>query len=163
MVGHCSGLFGREKRMEWRKRFPLYHCLTANTGRTGDGTEKAGKPIVLVLVSGRPLELNRLESQCDAILEIWQPGVNGARSMAGILSGRINPSGKLAITFPYSTGQIPIYYNRRKSGRRGNQGIYQDITSEPLYPFGHGLSYTEFKYGTVTPSATRVKRGENSR
>jgi len=121
--------------------------------------KKAGKPIVLVLVSGRPLELNRLESQCDAILEIWQPGVNGARSMAGILSGRINPSGKLAITFPYSTGQIPIYYNRRKSGRR-NQGIYQDITSEPLYPFGHGLSYTEFKYGTVTPSATRVKRGE---
>ena len=122
--------------------------------------KKAGKPIVLVLVSGRPLELNRLEPQCDAILEIWQPGVNGARSMAGILSGRINPSGKLAITFPYSTGQIPIYYNRRKSGRRGNQGIYQDITSEPLYPFGHGLSYTEFKYGTVTPSATRVKRGE---
>ena len=122
--------------------------------------KKAGKPIVLVLVSGRPLELNRLEPQCDAILEIWQPGVNGARSMAGILSGRINPSGKLAITFPYSTGQIPIYYNRRKSGRRGNQGIYQDITSEPLYPFGHGLSYTEFKYGIVTPSATRVKRGE---
>ena len=122
--------------------------------------KKAGKPIVLELVSGRPLELNRLEPQCDAILEIWQPGVNGARSMAGILSGRINPSGKLAITFPYSTGQIPIYYNRRKSGRRGNQGIYQDITSEPLYPFGHGLSYTEFKYGTVTPSATRVKRGE---
>ena len=121
--------------------------------------KKAGKPVVLVLVNGRPLELNRLEPVSDAILEIWQPGVNGALPMAGILSGRINPSGKLAMTFPYSTGQIPIYYNRRKSGR-GHQGFYKDITSDPLYPFGHGLSYTEFKYGTVTPSATKVKRGD---
>ena len=121
--------------------------------------KKAGKPVVLVLVNGRPLELNRLEPVSDAILEIWQPGVNGALPMAGILSGRINPSGKLPMTFPYSTGQIPIYYNRRKSGR-GHQGFYKDITSDPLYPFGHGLSYTEFKYGTVTPSATKVKRGE---
>ena len=121
--------------------------------------KKAGKPVVLVLVNGRPLELNRLEPISDAILEIWQPGVNGALPMAGILSGRINPSGKLAMTFPYSTGQIPIYYNRRKSGR-GHQGFYKDITSDPLYPFGHGLSYTEFKYGVVTLSASKVKRGE---
>lgn len=121
--------------------------------------KEAGKPIILMLSNGRPLELNRMEPLCDAILEIWQPGINGARSMAGILSGRINPSGKLAMTFPYSTGQIPIYYNRRKSGR-GHQGFYKDITSDPLYPFGHGLSYTEFKYGTVTPSATKVKRGD---
>lgn len=122
--------------------------------------KKAGKPIVLVLTNGRPLELSRLEPISDAILEIWQPGVNGARSMAGILSGRINPSGKLSMTFPYSTGQIPIYYNRHKSGRLGNQGLYQDITSEPLYSFGHGLSYTEFKYSTVIPSVPKVKRGE---
>ena len=121
--------------------------------------KEAGKPIILVLSNGRPLELNRMEPLCNAILEIWQPGINGARSMAGILSGRINPSGKLAMTFPYSTGQIPMYYNRRKSGR-GYQGFYKDITSDPLYPFGHGLSYTEFKYGTVTPSATKVKRGD---
>ena len=121
--------------------------------------KEAGKPVILVLSNGRPLELNRMEPLCDAILEIWQPVINGARSMAGILSGRINPSGKLAMTFPYSTGQIPIYYNRRKSGR-GHQGFYKDITSDPLYPFGHGLSYTEFKYGTVTPSATKVKRGD---
>ena len=121
--------------------------------------KEAGKPVILVLSNGRPLELNRMEPLCNAILEIWQPGINGARSMAGILSGRINPSGKLAMTFPYSTGQIPIYYNRRKSGR-GHQGFYKDITSDPLYPFGHGLSYTEFKYGTVTPSATKVKRGD---
>lgn len=121
--------------------------------------KEAGKPIILVLSNGRPLELNRMEPLCDAILEIWQPGINGARSMAGILSGRINPSGKLAITFPYSTGQIPIYYNRRKSGR-WHQGFYKDITSDPFYSFGYGLSYTEFQYSVVTPSSTTVKRGE---
>lgn len=121
--------------------------------------KRAGKPMVLVLVNGRPLELNRLEPLSDAILEIWQPGILGATPMAGILSGRINPSGRLAITFPYSTGQIPIYYNRRKSGR-GHQGFYKDITSEPLYPFGHGLSYTEFTYSSIRLSANQIRRGD---
>ena len=79
--------------------------------------------------------------------------------MAGILSGRINPSGKLAMTFPYSTGQIPIYYNRRKSGRH-HQGFYQDSTSEPLYPFGHGLSYTTFTYGEPQASKTDFSRND---
>ncbi len=119
----------------------------------------AGKPVVLVLANGRPLELNRLEPLANAILEIWQPGIRGGEAMAGILSGRINPSGKLAITFPYSTGQIPIYYNRRKSGR-GHQGFYQDITSEPMYEFGHGLSYTTFRYGEPTASKTDFKRND---
>lgn len=120
---------------------------------------KAGKPVVLVLANGRPLELNRLEPFANAILEIWQPGIRGGEAMAGILSGRINPSGRLAITFPYSTGQIPIYYNRRKSGR-GHQGFYQDITSEPMYPFGHGLSYTTFEYGEPTASKTEFSRND---
>ena len=88
-----------------------------------------------------------MDALADAIIETWQPGCNGAGALAGILSGRICPSGKLAITFPYSAGQIPIYYDRHKSGRRGNQGIYKDITSNPLYPFGYGLSYTTFSYG----------------
>ena len=109
-----------------------------------------GKPVVVTLTNGRPLELCRIEPLADALLETWQPGVNGASALAGILSGRINPSGKLAITFPYSTGQIPIYYNRHKSGRRGSQGIYKDITSEPLYGFGHGLSYTSFTYSDIS-------------
>lgn len=120
---------------------------------------RAGKPVVLVLANGRPLELNRLEPLANAILEIWQPGIRGGEAMAGILSGRINPSGKLAITFPYSTGQIPIYYNRRKSGR-GHQGFYQDITSDPMYEFGHGLSYTTFEYGEPTASKTDFKRND---
>ena len=107
--------------------------------------KKTGKPIVLILSNGRPLELCRLEPVCDAIVEIWQPGIAGGKPLAGILTGRINPSGKLPITFPYATGQIPIYYNQRKSGR-SHQGFYQDITSKPLYPFGHGLSYTAFDY-----------------
>lgn len=121
--------------------------------------KKSGKPLVLVLSSGRPLELNRLEPVSNAMLEIWQPGVNGGRSLAGILSGRINPSGRLSMTFPYATGQIPVYYNQRKPAR-WNQGLYQDIKSEPLYPFGYGLSYTEFKYGAIVPSAVKVRRGD---
>jgi beta-glucosidase len=110
--------------------------------------KKTGRPVVVTLTNGRPLELCRIEPLADAMLELWQPGVNGADALAGILSGRINPSGKLAITFPYVTGQIPIYYNRHKSARRGTQGLYKDgITSEPMYYFGHGLSYTTFVYG----------------
>ncbi|MCB6666194.1 glycoside hydrolase family 3 C-terminal domain-containing protein, partial [Phocaeicola dorei] len=70
--------------------------------------KKTGKPIVLILSNGRPLELCRLEPVCDAIVEIWQPGIAGGKPLAGILTGRINPSGKLPITFPYATGQIPI-------------------------------------------------------
>ncbi len=118
-----------------------------------------GKPIVLVLSSGRPLELCRLEPLSDAILEMWQPGIAGGTPLAGILSGRINPSGKLSITFPYSTGQIPIYYNHRQSARP-NQGKYQDIPSTPMYEFAHGLSYTTFDYGTLTASATTLRRGD---
>ena len=120
---------------------------------------KSGKPVVLVLSSGRPLELRRLEPLCGAIVQMWQPGLRGGNPLAGILSGRINPSGKLAMTFPYSTGQIPIYYNHRQSGRT-HQGKYQDIPSTPLYDFAHGLSYTTFEYGDLQPSATTLRRGE---
>lgn len=118
-----------------------------------------GKPLVLVLANGRPLELSRLEPLANAIVEAWQPGVGGGDALAAVLSGRVNPSGKLAMTFPYSTGQIPIYYNRRKSGRH-HQGFYQDITSGPLYGFGHGLSYTTFEYGEPVASKTDFRRGD---
>ena len=120
---------------------------------------KSGKPVVLVLSSGRPLELRRLEPLCGAIVQMWQPGLRGGNPLAGILSGRINPSGRLAMTFPYSTGQIPIYYNHRQSGRT-HQGKYQDIPSTPLYDFGYGLSYTTFEYGDLQPSVTTFRRGE---
>lgn len=120
---------------------------------------KTGKPIILLLSSGRPLELTRLEKISQAMLQVWQPGIAGGKPIAGIVSGRINPSGKLCITFPYATGQVPIYYNHRQSARP-HQGKYQDIRSTPLYEFTHGLSYTTFQYGDIKTSATKVKRGD---
>lgn len=117
----------------------------------------AGKKVVLVLANGRPLVLDGIEDKVDAILDIWHPGTDGAPAMAGILSGRVNPSGRLAVTFPLSQGQIPIYYNRRSPARTGVQGRYTDMSSEPMYPFGYGLSYSEFEYGNLTSSAKAVK------
>lgn len=119
----------------------------------------AGKPMVLVLANGRPLHLSRIEPYFNAIIEGWQPGIGGGDALAGILSGRINPSGKLAMTFPAAEGQIPIYYNRRKSGRP-HQGFYRDGTSEPLYPFGHGLSYTDFEYSDISLSDSDITKGK---
>ncbi|WP_205528257.1 glycoside hydrolase family 3 N-terminal domain-containing protein [Flavobacterium psychrotrophum] len=122
--------------------------------------KKTGKPIVLILSNGRPIELERLEKFSDAILEIWQPGVAGGTPVAGIVSGRINPSAKLAITFPLVTGQIPTYYNMRPSAREAKLGAYQDKPTEPLYWFGHGLSYTTYKYSEATLSSPRIKPSE---
>lgn len=116
--------------------------------------KKAGKPIVLVLSSGRPLSLRTLEPLCESIIEMWQPGTEGGTPLAGILSGRINPSGKLAMTFPLSADQIPIYYNERPRARL-DQGFYQDMPTQPLYEFTHGLSYTTFEYGDMTTTATQ--------
>lgn len=127
-----------------------------------ENLKKTGKPLVVLLSSGRPLDLSRIEPLADAMLEIWQPGVTAGTAVAGILSGRYNPSGKLPITFPYTTGQIPIYYNQRKSGRT-HQGKYQDIPSEPLYSFGHGLSYTKLEYGALKLSSDKVRRGDTLR
>lgn len=121
---------------------------------------KAGGKIVLALASGRPVILGSAVQASDAILEIWHPGILGGEALAGILSGRYNPSGKLAMTFPYSQGQIPIYYNRRNSARR-HQGFYKDMTSEPLYPFGYGLSYTHFTYGVPVADKLTVSKDDH--
>lgn len=122
--------------------------------------KKTNKPIVLILASGRPLELSRLEPLAAAILEIWQPGTVGGTPLAGILSGRVNPSAKLAITFPLTTGQIPTYYNMRPSARLPKDGFYQDISTDPLYWFGHGLSYTTFEYSRATVSDTLFRANQ---
>lgn len=137
-------------------------ALPAVQERLAGEVARCGKPVVLLLTSGRPLELCRLEPLCDAILQVWQPGVRGGYPAAGILSGRINPSGRLSVTFPYATGQVPIYYGRRPSARP-HQGKYQDIPSEPLYEFGYGLSYTTFEYGDLRASSTTLHRGEKLR
>lgn len=117
------------------------------------------KKLVLVLANGRPMTISEEADMADAIVEIWQPGLYGGSALAGILSGRINPSGRLAMTFPRSLGQIPIYYGRRNSARR-HQGFYKDLPSDALYDFGHGLSYTCFSYGTPVATKTEVRAGE---
>jgi beta-glucosidase len=121
--------------------------------------KKLDKPIVLVLSSGRPIELGNLEKMADAMIEIWQPGIAGGFPLAGIVSGRLNPSGKLAITFPLTAGQIPTYYNMRQSARP-KLGGYQDIPTEPKYWFGYGLSYTNFSYGSIKLSATSLQKNQ---
>lgn len=110
-----------------------------------------GKPVVLVVFAGRPVLLSNLTRYVDAILYAWHPGSLGAMAVADILFGNVNPSGKLPVTFPRTEGQIPIYYNRKSTGKPW--GKYNDIPATPLFPFGYGLSYTTFAYSDVTVQA----------
>ena len=124
-----------------------------------------GKPVVLVLVHGRPLTLNWENENVPAILEAWAPGIEGGDAIADILFGDYNPSGKITMTFPRSVGQIPIYYNHKNTGRPFDQknkftSKYLDIPNEPLFPFGYGLSYTTFNYGEVVLNKTVLKGNE---
>lgn len=116
-----------------------------------------GKPVILILFNGRPMSINWAAENVDAILEVWFTGPQGGRAIADVLFGDTNPGGKLPITIPRSVGQVPIYYNhKRGSGYDREQekssiekmfgGGYTDISSAPLYPFGYGLSYTEFEF-----------------
>jgi beta-glucosidase len=104
----------------------------------------AGRPVVLVIVSGRPLELHAFEGKISAIVAAWQGGTCAAAALADILLGRRNPSGRLAVTWPRTAGQIPVYHNMRPRARLGDEGAYRDIAATPLYEFAHGLSYTTF-------------------
>jgi beta-glucosidase len=105
-----------------------------------------GTPVVLVLVSGRPLAIEAAATSCAAIVHAWVPGEEGPEAVADVLFGDVNPGGKLPITVPRHTGQIPIYYGHKPSGGKSNwQGPYVDGSNEPLWPFGFGLSYTQFE------------------
>lgn len=115
--------------------------------------KSTGKPIVLVIMSGRPLTLQWEDQNMDAILKAWHPGTKAGEALSDILFGKTSPSGKITMTFPRNVGQIPIYYNSRNTGRPfdPNQKYtskYLDVPNTPLYPFGHGLSYTKFEYTT---------------
>ncbi len=118
-----------------------------------------GKPVVLVIVSGRPVELQSFEVKMGAVVAAWQGGSRAGAALADILLGRRNPSGRLAVTWPRTTGQIPIYHNMRPRGRLGDQGAYQDMPTTPLYAFGHGLSYTAFGYSPLRLDRTEVADG----
>ena len=125
-----------------------------------------GKPLVLVLMNGRPLTIDLQQQQADAVLETWFSGTEGGNAIADVLFGDYNPSGKLPITFPRSVGQIPTYYSHLSIGRPftpGKPGNYTsqyfDAPNTPLYPFGYGLSYTDFSVSPVSLSAKTLKPG----
>jgi beta-glucosidase len=128
--------------------------------------KETGKPIVLVLTNGRPLLLGWFDEHADAILETWFLGSQAGTAIAEILTGTYNPTGKLSITFPRHPGQIPLYYNHLNTGRPYKDGDtstflsrYLDGPNTPLYPFGHGLSYTSFKLENMTLSSGTLKDG----
>ncbi len=134
--------------------------------------KETGKPVILVLLHGRPLTIERELPLVDAVLATWRPGTMAGDAVADILFGNYNPSGKLTMTFPRSVGQIPIYYNHKNTGRPSDpdkvQGLmiyvsnYIDQNEIPLYPFGYGLSYTQFKYGDIKLSDTQVTGKDKS-
>ena len=131
--------------------------------------KKTGKPIVLVLFAGRAMEIKEESELADAILNVWFPGSEAGLAISDVLFGKVNPSAKLPMTFPRSVGQIPIFYNHKNTGRPLSQqstekckfdkfrSNYLDECNTPLYPFGYGLSYTQFTYNNLNLSSTNPK------
>lgn len=130
---------------------------------------KTGKPVVLLVFDGRPLSLSWEKKNVPAILNVWFGGSEAAPAIADVLFGDVNPSGKLPMTFPQNVGQVPIYYNHKNTGRPLPEGHwfekfrtnYIDVSNEPLYPFGYGLSYTNFEYGDITLSKNSIQKNES--
>ena len=130
---------------------------------------KTGRPVVLVLFTGRPLTINWEKENIPAILNVWFGGTEAGNAVADVVFGKVNPSGKLPVTFPQNVGQIPLYYNHKNTGRPVDEGKwfqkyrsnYLDVTNDPLYPFGYGLSYTSFSYGDITLSSTQLKGNQS--
>jgi beta-glucosidase len=130
--------------------------------------KKTGKPLVVVLMNGRPLALPWEQANANAILETWFGGTEAGNAIADILFGAYNPSGKLPSTFPKHLGQVPIFYNHKMTGRPYNDQVldkyksrYLDVENDPLFPFGFGLSYTTFSYGDVKLSANEIASDGN--
>jgi beta-glucosidase len=113
--------------------------------------KKTGKPLIVVIFNGRPLDLSGIVNVADAILVAWHPGTETGNALYDVLFGEFNPSGKLTTSWPNSVGQIPVYYNHRNSGRP-QSNRYVDNTSQPLFPFGFGMSYTTFRYEEIKVS-----------
>ena len=132
-----------------------------------DALLQTGKPVIVVLFNGRPMTLSWEDAHVNALLDVWFPGTEAGNAIADVLFGNYNPSGKLTTTFPQNVGQIPIYYNHKNTGRPLNPGDghkfksdYLDVSNEPLYPFGYGLSYTTFSYGDIHLSKTNIAGNE---
>ena len=124
--------------------------------------QQTGKPLAVVLMNGRPLTINWLATNAGAILETWFSGVQGGHAIADVLFGDVNPGGKLPVTFPRAVGQVPLYYNHMNTGRPPNEkekytSKYLDVPWMPLYPFGYGLSYTQFRISNLQLSAASIR------
>jgi beta-glucosidase len=138
--------------------------LPGNQKQLLEALLKTGKPVVLVLFTGRPLILAWEHENIPAILNVWFGGTQGGNAIADVIFGKVNPSGKLPVTFPQNIGQVPIYYNHKNTGRPLPEGQgftkflsnYLDVSNDPLYPFGYGLSYTQFTYGELVLDKTHL-------
>jgi len=153
-VGELAGMTG-----EASSRATL--DLPGDQRKLIDAVVATGKPVMLVLESGRPLDLSWAPAQVPAIMQAWFPGVEAGNAIADVLFGDVSPSGRLAVSWPRSVGQIPVYYNHNNTGRpaapdRWHTG-YLDMTSQPLYPFGYGLSYTKFTYRDLKAEFTNAR------
>ncbi len=125
-----------------------------------------GKPIVVVLMNGRPLAIPWIVENIPAVLESWFLGIEAGNAIADVLFGDYNPSGKLPVTFPRDVGQVPIYYSHKNTGRPANDSVrfcsrYTDLPSTPLFPFGYGLSYTKFGYSNLHLSRDVIRSGDS--
>jgi beta-glucosidase len=121
-----------------------------------------GKPVVLVLMTGRPYVLSALSEKANSILQAWLPGEEGGSAIADILFGEASPGGKLPVSFPRSAGQLPLYYSAKPAGTRSHwYGDYVTEKVTPLYPFGHGLSYTSFEYRDLKIEKQQASDGES--
>ncbi len=123
-----------------------------------EALKATGKPLVVVLVNGKPLTVPWVKENADALLEAWNPGMEGGNAVAAVLFGDFNPCGKLPVTFPYSMGQQPAFYNQYP-GWHGER--YIDVSPEPLFSFGFGMSYTNFEYSALTLSSKEYRVGED--
>lgn len=130
--------------------------------------KELNKPLIVILINGRPLDLTNVIKKADAVLESWFPGTEGGNAIADILAGDYNPSGRLTMSFPNGVGQIPVYYNYLATGRpkelleneKRYKSQYLDIPNEPLFPFGYGLGYSKFEYGDLKVNKYELSRKE---
>ena len=134
--------------------------LTGRQEELVEAVQKTGTPTVVVLLNGRPLATRWIAQYVPAVVEAWLPGEQGGRAVAEVLFGDVNPSGRLPVTVPRHAGQLPVYYNAKKSKihwvKSGWGHPYVDMDPTPLYPFGYGLSYTQFEYGNLSLERTEI-------
>ena len=159
-LGECADMSGESASRTNLEMTEPQHLLMESLLATG-------KPVVLLLFTGRPMVLSWEQEHVPAILNVWFGGSEAADAIADVVFGKVSPSGRLTTTFPRNVGQIPLYYNHLNTSRPDGdsqvfnryQSNYLDVPNTPLYPFGYGLSYTTFEYGKLSLSAEKLSKG----